>query len=52
MVTREEGNPRCTPEAHQWALEHFRTLRSAGQFVPFSADCDTVIFPGFDGGAE
>ena len=41
-----------TPEAHQWALEKFRTFRSDGQFVPFSVGKDTVIFPGFDGGAE
>ncbi len=41
-----------TPEAHQWALDTFRTFRSAGQFVPFSIGKDTVIFPGFDGGAE
>jgi quinoprotein glucose dehydrogenase len=41
-----------TPQAHQWALETFRTFRSEGQFVPFSVGKDTVIFPGFDGGAE
>jgi len=41
-----------TPEVHQWALERFRTLRSEGQFVPLSAGRETVIFPGFDGGAE
>ena len=41
-----------TPEAHQWALEKFNQFRSEGQFVPFSAGKDTVIFPGFDGGAE
>jgi len=41
-----------TPEAHAWALEKFRTFRSEGQFVPFSVGKDTVIFPGFDGGAE
>jgi quinoprotein glucose dehydrogenase len=41
-----------TPEAHQWALERFRKFRSAGQFVPFSVGKDTVVFPGFDGGAE
>ena len=41
-----------TPEAHQWALEKFKTFRSEGQFVPFSVGKDTVIFPGFDGGAE
>jgi quinoprotein glucose dehydrogenase len=41
-----------SPEAHQWALEQFRKFRSEGQFVPFSAGKDTVVFPGFDGGAE
>ncbi len=41
-----------TPEAHQWAFETFRTFRSEGQFVPFSIGKQTVIFPGFDGGAE
>ncbi len=41
-----------TPEVHQWALEHFRRFRSAGQFVPLSVGKDTVVFPGFDGGAE
>jgi quinoprotein glucose dehydrogenase len=41
-----------TPEVHQWALERFRTLRSEGQFVPFGVGKETVIFPGFDGGAE
>jgi quinoprotein glucose dehydrogenase len=41
-----------TPEIHQWAVEKFKTFRSAGQFVPFSIGKDTVVFPGFDGGAE
>lgn len=41
-----------TPEAHRWALEHFRTFRSDGQFVPLSVGKPTVVFPGFDGGAE
>ena len=41
-----------TPQVHQWALEKFRSFRSEGQFVPFSVGKDTVIFPGFDGGAE
>jgi quinoprotein glucose dehydrogenase len=41
-----------TPEAHQWALEQFRTFRSDGQFVPLSTGKNTIIFPGFDGGAE
>jgi quinoprotein glucose dehydrogenase len=41
-----------TPEAHAWALEKFRSLRSQGQFMPFSLGKQTVLFPGFDGGAE
>jgi quinoprotein glucose dehydrogenase len=41
-----------TPEAHQWALEKFATFRSDGQFVPLAVNHDTVVFPGFDGGAE
>ena len=41
-----------TPEAHNWALEQFRTFRSQGQFIPLNTKQDTVIFPGFDGGAE
>jgi quinoprotein glucose dehydrogenase len=41
-----------TPQVHQWAIEKFRSFRSEGQFVPFSVGKDTVIFPGFDGGAE
>ena len=41
-----------TPEAHAWALKMFRTFASDGQFLPFSVGKQTVIFPGFDGGAE
>jgi glucose dehydrogenase len=41
-----------TPEAYEWALRQFRTFRSAGQFIPLSVDQQTVVFPGFDGGAE
>jgi len=41
-----------TPEAHQWALEQFRSFRSEGQFVPLGTDKNSIIFPGFDGGAE
>jgi quinoprotein glucose dehydrogenase len=41
-----------TPEAHAWALKEFQTFRSQGQFIPFSVDRQTVIFPGFDGGGE
>jgi quinoprotein glucose dehydrogenase len=41
-----------TPAAHAYAVQEFRTFRSDGQFVPFSVDKQTIIFPGFDGGAE
>ena len=41
-----------TPAAHQWALDQFKAFRSGGQFVPLSLDRQTVVFPGFDGGAE
>jgi quinoprotein glucose dehydrogenase len=40
-----------TPKAHDEALARFKTLRSDGQFVPPSRE-GTIIFPGFDGGAE
>ena len=41
-----------TPEVHQWALQQFKTFRSGGQFVPLTVGQETVVFPGFDGGAE
>ncbi len=41
-----------TPDVHAWAVDQFRKVRSEGQFVPFSVGKDTIIFPGFDGGAE
>lgn len=50
-LTEDLLTPR-TPEAHQWALDRFHTFRSDGPFVPFSTDKETVVFPGFDGGAE
>ena len=41
-----------TPEAHQWALDHFRNSIHEGQFVPFRVEKETIVFPGFDGAAE
>lgn len=41
-----------TPEAHAWAEKTFATFRSEGQFIPFGVDRQTIILPGFDGGAE
>ena len=40
-----------SPESHAYVLERFRSVRSNGQFVPPSTQ-GTMIFPGFDGGAE
>jgi quinoprotein glucose dehydrogenase len=48
----EEMLSRRTPEIQQWALDRFRTFRSGGQYVPPSLDVETVVMPGFDGGAE
>ena len=48
----EDMLSRRSPAIHQWALERFKTFRSEGQFVPLSVARDTVVFPGFDGGAE
>jgi quinoprotein glucose dehydrogenase len=50
LLTQDMLTPR--PETHEWALEQFRNSVSEGQFVPFRLGKDTVIFPGFDGGAE
>ncbi len=41
-----------TPEAHAWAVQEFAKFLSNGQFVPLQVDKPTVVFPGFDGGAE
>ena len=41
-----------TPEVHNWAVAQFHTFRSEGQFVPLTTGKNTVVFPGFDGGAE
>jgi len=40
-----------TPEAREAALARLREVRSAGQFIPPSKP-GSMIFPGFDGGAE
>jgi glucose dehydrogenase len=41
-----------TPEAHEWAVKQFRKFHYEGQFTPNSAGVDTLMFPGYDGGAE
>jgi quinoprotein glucose dehydrogenase len=51
QVLTEELLTQRTPEARKAALERFKKIRSNGQFEPPSFE-GTVIFPGFDGGAE
>jgi quinoprotein glucose dehydrogenase len=51
QLLTEEMLTKRTPEAHASAVERFRKLRSAGQFVPPSRQ-GTIIFPGYDGGGE
>lgn len=41
-----------TPEAHSYAVEQFKASRSDGRYVPLSVERRTIIFPGYDGGAE
>ena len=48
----ESGLTSRTPKAHAWALEQFKTFRSNGPFAPMRAGQQTVVMPGFDGGAE
>ena len=48
----EDGLTTRTPEAHDWAVKEFRRFSSDGQFVPLAVNKQTVVFPGFDGGAE
>jgi quinoprotein glucose dehydrogenase len=51
QVLTEELLTQRTPEARKAALERFQKIRSKGQFEPPGFE-GTVIFPGFDGGAE
>ncbi|HTC82978.1 MAG TPA: PQQ-binding-like beta-propeller repeat protein [Rhizomicrobium sp.] len=41
-----------TPQAHQWALQQFRTFANDGPFPHMRRGQQTLAFPGFDGGAE
>ena len=52
QLLTEELLTRRTPEAHKWAVEQLATFRNRGQFLPLAVGTPTVVFPGFDGGAE
>jgi quinoprotein glucose dehydrogenase len=41
-----------TPEARAWALAELAKFSNDGLFVPLAVGRQTVVFPGFDGGAE
>ena len=43
---------RRTPEMHAWAVERFKQFVSSGPFAPLTVGKQTIVFPGFDGGAE
>jgi quinoprotein glucose dehydrogenase len=50
LFTADEITDR-TPEAHRAVLERFSRLRAHARFAPPSRE-GTIIFPGYDGGAE
>ena len=52
QVVTEDTLTNRTPESRKWALEKLRTFHGGTPFVPFRAGQETIIFPGFDGGAE
>lgn len=52
QVVTEELLTHRTPESHTWAVERFRTFHGGTSFVPFRVGQETLLFPGFDGGAE
>jgi len=41
-----------TPEAHAAVLKAFRSYNNKGLFTPLRVDQPTIVFPGYDGGAE
>ena len=41
-----------TPQAHAWALDQFQHMHNDGPFAPMRVGQQTIVFPGFDGGAE
>ncbi|GAC1702260.1 MAG: hypothetical protein NVS9B4_07220 [Candidatus Acidiferrum sp.] len=51
QVNQDELTNR-TPQAHQWAVKQFHDFLGAGAFIPLSLDKQTIVVPGFDGGAE
>jgi quinoprotein glucose dehydrogenase len=51
QTTTEAMLTRRTPEAHLWAVEALRGMRT-GEFMPVAVGRNTLISPGMDGGVE
>lgn len=51
QVFTEDMINKLTPEIESFVKEKFKTLRTGERFIPPSKE-GTIIFPGFDGGAE
>lgn len=51
QTTTEAMLTQRTPEAHRWAVEALRGMRT-GEFVPMAVGRNTLISPGMDGGVE
>jgi quinoprotein glucose dehydrogenase len=51
QLTREMLSTR-TPAVHEWAVAEFQKFRNGSIFTPLALGTPTVVFPGFDGGAE
>jgi quinoprotein glucose dehydrogenase len=47
-----DGLTTRTPAARAWALKAFAGMRSGGPFLPLAVGKPTIVFPGYDGGAE
>lgn len=47
----EDRINRVTPEAEKYTLDYIKNLRYGTEYIPPSKE-GTVVFPGFDGGAE
>lgn len=52
QVLTQDMLTKRNPAAHAAAVEAFHGMRSDGPFTPLGVGRKTVIFPGYDGGAE
>jgi quinoprotein glucose dehydrogenase len=52
QLLTEEQLTRRTSDARAAVVRDFRRMSPGGPFVPIAVEAETVVFPGFDGGAE